>query len=331
MEIISIVVPCFNCELLIQRCLESIINQNCNFSIEVIIVDDGSTDESPYIIKSLIKKHSQNSKFSFNYVQQANKGQASARNKGINLSTGKYISFLDADDYWEKNFLQETSSFLDKHPDVVAVSTMQTHKIIGKPAFIIPDLKYTRKEKVIPIVLDSFFAFWDENNHVCTGSVLMVTKIVKLVGGMRDDFFITEDLEFWGYLACFGQWGFIPMPLFVSDGGAVTKKTGWLEKNKKRWASAPLIEEWEKRISSRIKEAQLFGYKKIPKWLVKNLIYSMILSERESIALQQLNKYRALMPYDLLGIILKLSSHSASFFYYVCYLLQRREYNRKLN
>jgi hypothetical protein len=109
----------------------------------------------------------------------------------------------------------------------------------------------------------------------------MRTDIVKQTGGQRPELRITEDLEFWVYLATFGKWGFIPKVLFVSDGGAVTKQQGWWVKNQKRWASAPTVEDWESRIIERVPEDRMCSFRRARGRIAKNLAYAMILSQRQ--------------------------------------------------
>lgn len=88
--LVSIIVPVYNVEQYIRRCIDSILNQSYK-NIELIIVDDGSTDSSPQIIKEYIDKAI--------IVTQQNKGQAAARNTGLYHATGAYLCFVDSDDY----------------------------------------------------------------------------------------------------------------------------------------------------------------------------------------------------------------------------------------
>lgn len=291
---ISIVMPVYNGSLLIERCLNSVFNQIGNFNLEVIVIDDGSTDNSIALLTSYPKP--------IIILRQENQGPATARNKGIEKSTGKYLAFLDADDYWESTFLKETVTFLEKKPEAIAVSVGQIHKIINKPDCIMPHLLNEKhniqKEGVI---LDNFYGFWVNHKHVCTGSVLMRTAIVKQTGGQRPELRITEDLEFWAYTATFGKWGFIPNILFVSDGNLVTKEQGWFSKNKKRWASAPTVEEWESRIIKRLLQNQLKEFNSAKGLVAKNLAYSMLLSNRSNLSRKSILKYKHLYPKDKLS------------------------------
>lgn len=93
---LSIIITVYNKEKYIEDCLKSIINQDIE-NYEIIIVNDGSTDNSDRIIKDTIKKY-ESSKI-ITYYKQENKGVSIARNKGLELSTGKYITYIDSDDY----------------------------------------------------------------------------------------------------------------------------------------------------------------------------------------------------------------------------------------
>jgi len=114
----------------------------------------------------------------------------------------------------------------------------------------------------------------------------MRTDVVRQTGGQRTELRICEDLEFWAYLATFGKWGFIPEVLFVSDGGVVTRKQGWLAKNRCRWASAPTVEQWQQRIIDRVAPQDKGGFESARARIAKNLAYSMVLSKRDGLARQ---------------------------------------------
>ena len=105
MELVSIITPCYNSEKFITETYQSIKDQ-IYINWEWIIVDDASTDESVEIIKS----------FNDDRVklleQKVNKGASEARNKGLNLANGRFITFIDSDDLWLPNFLEKTINYL---------------------------------------------------------------------------------------------------------------------------------------------------------------------------------------------------------------------------
>lgn len=98
-ELISIIVPIYNCEKYLSECLESILKQSYIY-FELILINDGSNDKSGDICKKYA-----NADKRIIYINQSNSGVSVARKKGIDISNGKYISFIDSDDYIDENYL----------------------------------------------------------------------------------------------------------------------------------------------------------------------------------------------------------------------------------
>lgn len=107
---VSVIVPVYNKEKEIEKCLDSILNQTLN-EIEIIVVNDGSTDRSLELIKKYEKKYSSKIKV----INHENHGIGYTRNKGIEKSTGEFISFVDSDDFIEKEMLCEYYNFCKEH------------------------------------------------------------------------------------------------------------------------------------------------------------------------------------------------------------------------
>lgn len=316
MKDLTVIIPVYNAAPLIDRCLDSIFSQWGEYQIEVICVDDGSTDDS---VERIRQRHEP----SIRLITQQNSGPASARNKGIFAAEGRCIAFLDADDYWMPDFVEQTLEFLNTHRECIAVSVGQRHITMSGES--------VRPDGIEgfdgPMVLDDFFEFWARHNHVCTGSIVIRTEACCKAGGQREDLRICEDLEYWALLATYGTMGFIPKVLFVSDGLKVTQKIGWVEKNKKRWASAPTVEEWEKRIAAR-KVALSPHYVKARGKIARNLCYSMILSKRTDLAFSQIKKYRNDFPNGLMTTIFRMGTVNRIVWKIVSYWLIYREYHR---
>ena len=210
---LSIIIPVYNASLLINRCLDSVFNQTTQYTYEVILVDDGSTDNSIEIIKSRKEKN-------ITLYQQKNSGPSVARNKGIELAKGEFIAFLDADDYWLDGFIEKTLSFIESDSNLVAVSVAQRHTVYGKPP---KETSFQKRITESTYILNDFFDYWATNQHVCTGSLVIKSSVAKDTKGMRNNLRVTEDLEYWFLLSTYGKWGIIPEILFVSDGGDVTR------------------------------------------------------------------------------------------------------------
>ncbi|MCQ2081376.1 MAG: glycosyltransferase [Lachnospiraceae bacterium] len=99
MEKISVIVPVYNSEKYLQKCIDSLLEQDLD-DVQFIFVNDGSIDESGKILDKYA------SDFRFIIINQENKGQGAARNKALDVATGEYIVFLDSDDYLERNVLK---------------------------------------------------------------------------------------------------------------------------------------------------------------------------------------------------------------------------------
>lgn len=111
---ISVIIPVYNTEKYIEKCLESLAGQTMQ-DFEVIIVNDGSTDNSKKVIKDYMK----NSNLDIRYLEKENGGLASARNYGVERALGKYISFLDSDDYLDKNLFSNLEKYMDEDIDLI--------------------------------------------------------------------------------------------------------------------------------------------------------------------------------------------------------------------
>ena len=98
---VSVIIPVYNAAKYLPQCLDSICHQTLR-NIEIICIDDGSTDDSLEILKAYAKKDSR-----FQLLQQKNIGAGAARNAGLSLACGEYLSFLDADDFFELDFLEK--------------------------------------------------------------------------------------------------------------------------------------------------------------------------------------------------------------------------------
>lgn len=319
---ISVIIPVYNASELIDRCLDSIFNQTKNDNIEVILVDDGSTDNSVEIIKNRKEQDR------IRLFQQTNSGPSKARNKGIAEARGKYLAFLDADDYWLPGFLEETVKFLDNHEDCIAVSTAQRH--LTTTGVHEAPYQWSTLAPENGCILEDFYSFWSAHNHICTGSILIRTDIAKQSGGQRPDLRICEDLEYWALIASYGKVGYIPQLLFVSDGSKVTQNIGWVKKNLPRWNSAVPVDVWEKRIVEKdpsIKKNP--GYIRARGRIAKNLAYSILLSKRYSLAKSEIKQYGNSYPDDRVAKILRLAAHNAFFWVVLSRLLVYREYHRK--
>lgn len=123
MKKVSIIVPVYNAERYLEECIKSLINQSYK-NIEIILVNDGSTDSSEDIIKSFLKVNN-----NIIYVSQENSGPSATRNKGLEYASGEYIMFVDSDDYAAVNLCER---LLSKDSDLVMC---KSYKFSNSPKF----------------------------------------------------------------------------------------------------------------------------------------------------------------------------------------------------
>ncbi|WP_312555925.1 glycosyltransferase family 2 protein [Empedobacter brevis] len=114
---ISVIIPCYNSSLTIVESLNSIFYQK-HIVNEIIIIDDGSTDNTISIIEQYIKESTFEN---FKLIKQKNSGPSVARNNGIKNSTSDWIAFLDSDDIWTPSRLEKQLKFLTSNPEVVLI------------------------------------------------------------------------------------------------------------------------------------------------------------------------------------------------------------------
>lgn len=136
--LISLIIPCYNAQQTLEKCLNSIIQQSY-VNIEIIIVDDGSLDETSKIYE---KFQSEDSRIII--IKQINSGVSKARNKGIEAATGQFICFVDSDDWVEVNYCAELYHLLIEHQADISVIEAIYEDIDGNVVFEKP----TSDEKI---------------------------------------------------------------------------------------------------------------------------------------------------------------------------------------
>ena len=158
---VSIIVPVYNVEKYLRKCLDSLINQTLK-DIEIIIVDDGSTDSSPDIIAEFAQKDSR-----IKTIRQKNSKLGATRNNGMKLATGEYLGFVDSDDYVDENFFEELYlTAINSQADIVAANILK-----HKPKYNKYNLHYKKTlqtadiQKKIKLCSDTtnrFFSCWNK-------------------------------------------------------------------------------------------------------------------------------------------------------------------------
>jgi glycosyltransferase involved in cell wall biosynthesis len=177
-EKVSVIIPLYNGEKYINQAIESVLEQTYT-NYEIIVVDDGSTDNSKQILSPYFDK--------IKYIYQKNQGVAAARNKGLEIATGDYIAFLDQDDYWLENKLERQINCFQSLPQISIIHSgwyrvNENNQIKGK----------IEPWNQVPLLDLKNWLWW---KPVLLGAMMFRRRDILQVGGLDTNFKQVCDLE----------------------------------------------------------------------------------------------------------------------------------------
>lgn len=191
---VSVIIPCYNAEKFIAHTIQSVLNQTFD-NLEVILINDGSTDDSEKIILSFEDKR-------IKYIKKENSGVAATRNYGIDLAQGKYIAFLDADDLFLPDNLGNKVQYLEKKPEISLVHSAEIR---------FDSLTNTDKRIVHGLggnVLHQLLEFSGNVIH-SPSSVVVRKEKLKEVNGFDENLSTSADWDLWVRLANKSEFGYL--------------------------------------------------------------------------------------------------------------------------
>ena len=195
---VSVVIPSYNRAECIEKAIDSVLEQTVD-DIEIILVDDGSTDNTREIV---LNKYGDQVR----YVYQENQGIPGARNTGIKNARGDYIAFLDSDDYWRPGKLERQMSLAEEHPEYGLLASrcdkIQCAGHIKKPN---RPLSYQSRRGKSGWVLNDLF----QANFIRTSAVIIRRDCFDKVGLFDEKLKQTDDYDLWLRMAAEYQVGFI--------------------------------------------------------------------------------------------------------------------------
>jgi glycosyltransferase involved in cell wall biosynthesis len=196
MKKVSVIIPAYNKAEYTRRTVESVLAQTYPH-IEIIVVDDGSKDQTPSVMAGYGNR--------IEYIYKANEGACSARNEGIRRATGEYVAFLDCDDLYCVNKIQRCVEYLEKNMQFGFVYTAayfidEYDEIVGRY-----DNPHSSKGWITSkLILDNF---------ICNSTVLVKKCILQKEGLFDEKIFTPADWDMWLRLSEISQAGYIPEPL----------------------------------------------------------------------------------------------------------------------
>ncbi|SFH28276.1 glycosyltransferase family 2 protein [Pedobacter insulae] len=199
LPLVSVIVPCYNHEQYVEECILSILNQRYQ-KIELIVIDDGSTDNSAEVIRRL------QTTYDFIFEVQTNIGLSATLNKAImKYANGAYIAFVASDDYWHPDKISEQIMFMQKNPDCALVCS--------KAFFVNGSSTVTGEFN--PQAFKGSYSFKEIAYGKCLIPALtvLIQKDILNVIGLFDEDLLIEDLDMWLRIAAKYRVGFIDKKL----------------------------------------------------------------------------------------------------------------------
>lgn len=181
----SVVIPLYNKELSVKNTVQSVLNQTIQ-DFEIIIIDDGSTDDSAKQVKEISDSR-------IKLIQQKNQGVSAARNRGIEEAKYEWIAFLDSDDIWKPNHLEEIFKMIQMFPDKSVYTT--SFEYSDKRKF------FKKPRKNLVSIVENYFKEAIDESLMWTGTVVVNNKCLNEVGRFNPILTNGEDLDLWARLA----------------------------------------------------------------------------------------------------------------------------------
>lgn len=180
---VSVIVPIYNGEKHLSRCLDSLLNQSVSDQLEIILIDDGSIDHSPKIIDKYVQNNS-----NIRALHIPNQGVSNARNQGIDMANGDYLAFVDADDYIDPDYFEQLLSGVNGEADIICAGYVADYPDCSVPKCSSGRYSLNRKQ-AIEAYLDN-----DEMDPNMTDKLFLR----KTIGSIRLDkrFRLAEDRYF---------------------------------------------------------------------------------------------------------------------------------------
>jgi len=182
----SVIIPLFNKREYILRAISSVFTQNHN--VEIIVIDDGSTDDSISLVNSLKDDR-------IKIISQTNQGAASARNRGIEQAIFNYLAFLDADDEWLPGYLSAIDILIRDYPGCGLYAASYRDQFGDR----IHEYDSNESEPFIGIL--NYFEKALNEYPFCTSSVVLNKRVFINVEKFNESIWLGEDLDLWGRIA----------------------------------------------------------------------------------------------------------------------------------
>ncbi|WP_312389848.1 glycosyltransferase family A protein [Chryseobacterium sp.] len=248
---ISVIIPIYNAERTIVNALNSIKAQTIGVNeFEVIVVNDGSSDESENIVKTYVKE---NPEMNLQLINQENGGVSKARNIGLKHSKGELVALLDSDDEWHSDKIEKQLNYLNnKSLDIdFLASRRNNHKIL---------LPYEVVNNLAEITFSKLLI----RNEAQPSTVIFKRKIIENTGFFNDDQRYAEDVNYWMKISKNNKMYILDESLVIAGGGKRTFGVSGLSAN---------LKEMKNGYKRNLKEMYALKYLSLPQYTFYHFFY----------------------------------------------------------
>ena len=203
---VTAIIPTYNRAHLLLCALTSVSSQSC-LPQEVLVVDDGSNDETSEVFYTWQRK---NPRLPSRYFYQKHAGVSKARNHAITVAKGDWLAFLDSDDVWHKDKLRQQKQYLHLNPHLQAVHNNELWYRCGK---------HVNQSKIHQKAGGYIFSSCLSRCVISPSAIMIKKSLIKQLGMFNEQLPVCEDYALWLHLTAKLQVGFIDMPLTIKHGG----------------------------------------------------------------------------------------------------------------
>ena len=228
-SLVSVIIPTYNRAKLLPTAIQSVLGQT-HKNVEVLVIDDGSTDETTEVIRPFEDK--------IVYLTSEHKGTAHARNLGMKAAAGKYIAFLDSDDTYLPYKLELQISFIEEHPEVGMVCTefsgkyengridknhmRNYHSIWDRKGWVLSDV-FAKQGEFSTKVYDGQITYYTGNlfkyvlldSLIPTNTILFPKTIIKKIGYQNENYTTGQEYEYVVRICKYYRIAFLDIPTYV--------------------------------------------------------------------------------------------------------------------
>jgi len=190
--LVTVVIAAYNCSKWIEKTVSDVLGQTYS-NLELLVVDDGSTDQTEATVKNI-----KDPRLSYFKLDQGSGSPAKPRNVGLNKSKGEFITFLDHDDRWYPDRMAKVLKVFGEKPEIDLVCHDEVVVCAGKTL---------KRNKYGPFSEQMYLDMMLSGNRVSTSAATVRTETARKVGGFNEErsYFLVEDFDFWMKLAKSGS------------------------------------------------------------------------------------------------------------------------------